>query len=275
MRILPIALGIALVVSAAAPVAQRGRGAAAPTNLQVLPKDTPQQDVVALMQQFTQALGVQCLYCHVQAEPDPPPVVEDAPAPPPAAGRGRGRGQGPPPMNYASDERPQKATARVMLRLVNDINATLRAKVAKPSSEVVAVQCATCHRGITNPQPLADLLSRTMLTKGEGAAVGTYRELRQKYGSTQAYDFREPVLLGLAQQSLATGKPDDALAWARLNLEIYPKSVGTYLALAEVHTRKRDTSAALNDLEKALEIDPANAQAKAQIDLLKKPQPAR
>ena len=38
------------------------RGAAQP---QVLPKDTPPQDVVALMQQFTRALGVQCTYCHV------------------------------------------------------------------------------------------------------------------------------------------------------------------------------------------------------------------
>jgi hypothetical protein len=270
MRILVLALAVGLLVSAATPVAQRGRGAATPTNLQVLPKDIPQQDVLALMQQFTQALGVQCIYCHVQAAPEPPPTVDDDAPPPPAAGRGRGRGQGPPPMNYASDERPQKATARTMLRMVNDINATLRARVAKPSSEVVAVQCATCHRGITNPQQLTDLLSRAMLTKGEGAAVGMYRELRQKYEGTQAYDFREPVLLALAQQSLATGKPDDALAWARLNLEFYPRSVGSYLALAEVHTRKRDRSAAIADLEKALELDPANAQAKSQIELLKK-----
>ena len=76
------------------------------------------------------------------------------------------------------------------------------------------------------------------------------------------------MLLALAQRR-AAGKPDDAPR-ARLNLELYPKSVGTYLALAEVHTRKRDTSAALSDLEKALAIDPGNAQAKSQIELLKK-----
>jgi photosynthetic reaction center cytochrome c subunit len=251
-----------------APLAQRGRGAVTPANLQVLPKDTPQQEVLALMQQFTQALGVQCVYCHVLAAPEPPPDLEDAP-PPPAAGRGRGRGQGPPPMNYSADERPQKATARVMLRLVNDINATLQAKVAKPSSELVAVQCATCHRGVTNPQQLADILSQAMRTKGESAAVGIYRDLRQRYAATQAYDFREPVLLSLAQQSLAAAKPDDALAWARLNLELYPRSVGSYLALADAHTRKRDRNAALADLEKALELDPVNVQAKSQIELLK------
>ena len=268
MRTLVVVLAAALLFSAV-PLAQRGRGAAAPTNLQVLPKDTPQQDVVALMQTFAQALGVQCVYCHVQGAAEPPPDLDDAPPPPPA-GRGRGRGQGPPPMNYAADERPQKATARVMLKLVNDINATLRARVAKPSSDLVTVQCATCHRGVTNPQQLSDILSQAMLTKGEGAAVGIYRDLRQRYQGTQAYDFREPVLLTLAQQSLAGGKPDDAIAWARLNIEIYPTSVGSYLALADAHTRKRDRSAAIGDLEKALELDPANGQARSQIDLLKK-----
>ena len=274
MRTPLVVLAAVLLVSSAL-AAQRGRGAVAggpapiPTNLQVLPKDTPQQDVMALMQQFTQALGVQCVFCHVLAAPEPPPDLDDAP-PVPAAGRGRGRGQGPPPMNYAADERPQKATARTMLRLVNDINATLRAKVAKPSSDLVAVQCATCHRGVTNPQQLTDILAQAMRTKGEGAAVGIYRDLRQRYEGTQAYDFREPVLLSLAQQSLAAAKPDDALAWARLNLERYPKSVGSYLALAEAHTRKRDRNAALADLEKALELDPGNEQAKSQIELLKK-----
>ena len=65
-----LALAIALAVSDLA-AAQAGRGAApagppAPRNLQVLPKDTPAADVVAQMQRFTRALGVQCTYCHVE-----------------------------------------------------------------------------------------------------------------------------------------------------------------------------------------------------------------
>ena len=40
----------------------------------------------------------------------------------------------------------------------------------------------------------------------------------QYYGS-QSHDFTEPVLTRLAQQSLAANKVDDALAWAKLNLE--------------------------------------------------------
>ena len=99
---------------------------------------------------------------------------------------------------------------------------------------------------------LGDLLNQTMTGKGEAAAVALYRELRQKYLGTEAYDFREPVLLDLGRQSLAASKPDDALAWLQLNIEFYPKSTESYLVLAQVHERKRDQAAAIKDLEKVL-----------------------
>jgi hypothetical protein len=73
----------------------------APRNLQVLPKDTSPQDVLALMQQITRALGVQCTYCHVQETP-PLLSAEEAAAQAAAAppvGRGRGRGRGGPQMD--------------------------------------------------------------------------------------------------------------------------------------------------------------------------------
>ena len=79
------------------------------------------------MQQFTRALGVQCTYCHVQNTP-PPLTAEEAAAQaaanPPVAGRGRGRGQGP-QMDFAADDKRQKQTARLMLTLVNDLNARI------------------------------------------------------------------------------------------------------------------------------------------------------
>ena len=235
-------------------------------NLQVLPKDTPPQDVVALMQQFTRALGVQCTYCHVQVMP-PLLTAEEAAAQaavaPPAAGRGRGRGRGGPPMDFAADDKRQKQTARVMLALVSDINATL-ATLGKPAAAdvFVRVQCATCHRGVPNPQQLPDLLAQTMTGKGEAAAVALYRELRQQYFGTEAYDFRESVLLDLGRQSLATHKPDDALAWLQLNIEFYPASAQSYVVLAQVHERKNDRDAAVTDLQKAIELEPTNAETK-------------
>ncbi len=249
--------------------AGRGRGAP-PRNLQVLPKDTAPQEVGAVMQQFTRALGVQCTYCHVQNTP-PPLTAEEAEAQaaanPPAAGRGRGRGQGP-QMDYAADDKRQKQTARLMLTLVNGLNARIAA-IPGRRTDASRVQCATCHRGVPNPQMLGDLLNQTMTGKGEAAAVALYRELRQKYVGTEAYDFRETVLLDLGRRSLAASKPDDALAWLQLNTEFHPKSTESYLVLAQAHERKRDEAAAIKDLEKALAIDPDNSAAKRQLARLR------
>ena len=237
-----VALGVCGAAAAQPPATQAGRGAAAPRNLKVLPKDTPPQDVVALMQQFTRALGVQCTYCHVEVTA-PLLTAEEAAAAaaaaPPVAGRGRGRGRGAgPQMDFASDDKRQKQTARLMLTMVNDINARLSAAIRKPAADIVRVQCATCHRGITNPAQLSDVLRQTMLGKGESAAVAQYRELRQGYLNSEAYDFREAVLLDLGRESLATHKPDDALAWLQLNLEFYPQSVPSWMALAQAHVAK-------------------------------------
>jgi tetratricopeptide (TPR) repeat protein len=252
-----------------APPPGRGRGAA-PRNLQVLPRDTSPQDVLAVMQQFTRALGVQCTYCHVQNTP-PPLTAEEAEAQAAAApqpGRGRGRGQPGPQMDFASDDKRQKQTARLMLTLVNDINARI-AKLPTGTAPRTTVQCATCHRGIPNPQLLSDLLNQTMTTKGEAAAVALYRDLRQKYLGTESYDFRESVLLDLGRQSLATAKPDDALAWLQLNVEFNPKSTESYIALAQAHERKRDAAAAVKDLDKALALEPDNAAIKRQVARLR------
>jgi tetratricopeptide (TPR) repeat protein len=255
-------------VAAQTPPAQNGpgRAAAAPRNLQVLPKDTPPQDVVALMQQFTRGLGVQCTYCHVEVTAPlltaEEAAAQAAAAPPPVAGRGRGRGRGAgPQMDFASDDKRQKRTARLMLTLVNDLNTRLAAAIRKPPDGIVRVQCATCHRGITNPAQLSDLLRQTMLGKGEGAAVAQYRELRLAYLDTEAYDFREAVLLDLGRESLAARKPDDALAWLQLNVEFYPRSAPSFVAMAEAHLAKRDPDAARIDLRRVLEQDPANADA--------------
>jgi len=69
----------------AAPQGQAPAGQTAPHNLQVLPKDWTQQQVVTLMRTFTAGLGQQCTYCHVA--------------------------------DRASDEIPKKAIARKMIAM--------------------------------------------------------------------------------------------------------------------------------------------------------------
>src|SRR5215468_9488301 len=96
------------------PASAQQRGADAATagapaahqNLKVLPADLPQAQLLQTMQGFTQALGVQCGYCHATA-----PTPE-------GGGRGvaggRGRGPAAPQFDFPSDEKPAKKAAREM-----------------------------------------------------------------------------------------------------------------------------------------------------------------
>jgi tetratricopeptide (TPR) repeat protein len=215
-----------------------------PKNLQVLPKDTPRPQVIAAMQGFTQALGVQCSYCHVLEGPN-------------------GRN------DTAADDKPTKSTARVMMRLTGEINRTLGTEVGKPAAELTRVQCVTCHRGVAIPKQLSEILSRTSADKGLPAAIDQYRDLRKRYYGAQSYDFSENGLLGLVQQTIAANRTDEAVAWLQLNLEYYPQSARSFLLMAQAYQRKNDKDAALQNVQKALAIEPQNAQAKRALDQLK------
>jgi hypothetical protein len=100
------------------PPAGRGAAPPAPKNLKLL---APATDIRFVMQGFAQALGVQCVYCHVQGD-------------------------------FASDTNPKKETARKMIAMVRQIDASF------PSSDGVfpagyhEVDCITCHRGSAKPE---------------------------------------------------------------------------------------------------------------------------
>jgi hypothetical protein len=108
---------------------QRAGGAppAPPKNLQVLPKDTPAPQVVALMRTFNTGLGVQCGYCHEFV------------------------GAGNPANDMAADTKTPKLVARVMMQMTSEINAKLAANIKKPADQITKVECATCHRGAAIP----------------------------------------------------------------------------------------------------------------------------
>jgi hypothetical protein len=112
-----------------------GRGRGAPqgfTNLQVFPKDVMPQQLVQTMQAFNTALGVMCDHCHVDF------------------------GRGNPMTDMASDMKPQKSIARVMMRMTQGVNQQIQGAVTqKPQDQVTRVQCATCHRGQAIPQVAA------------------------------------------------------------------------------------------------------------------------
>jgi photosynthetic reaction center cytochrome c subunit len=88
------------------------------TNLQVLPKDIKKQDLVNTMRGFSMQLGVRCTYCHQSMD------------------------------NFASDAKDEKQSARLMLKMVAQINADYISKVPDMPAPVT---CWTCHRGKGHP----------------------------------------------------------------------------------------------------------------------------
>lgn len=101
-----------------------------PTNLQVLPKDISGPDLIALMRGYTQALGVECGFCHASNPQTGHP-------------------------DFASDTNPEKTIARTMIAMTSEINAKYLSTVKDPDATPAdkTVTCGTCHRGRSMPEP--------------------------------------------------------------------------------------------------------------------------
>ena len=84
----------------------------------------PGADIRFVMQSFTQALGVQCTFCHVQGD-------------------------------FASDANPKKDVARKMIGMVRQIDGTFPASAGIYPDGYHEVDCNTCHRGSTKPETKA------------------------------------------------------------------------------------------------------------------------
>jgi tetratricopeptide (TPR) repeat protein len=188
------------------------------------------------MQEVAQALGVRCEYCH-------------------SAPRGSGQAE------------PKKDIALAMMAMTRELNAKVQAATGKPANEATRVECVTCHRGVAIPQPLSAIILRTVAEKGGVAAVEQYRDLRKQFYSRATYDFSEEALLEMVQR-VVQGRPDDAIALLRMNLEFNPQSAKTYALLGFAYTRKVDDASAIANLQKSLELDPTNAMVRGRLEQL-------
>ena len=95
-------------------------------NLQILPKDISKDSLDKIMDGFKAALGVRCNFCH-------------------AFNNGK--------MDFASDEKPEKASAREMMKMTNKINLKyFGGKKEVFNQAVMEVSCNTCHNGKAHPE---------------------------------------------------------------------------------------------------------------------------
>jgi CubicO group peptidase (beta-lactamase class C family) len=111
---------------------------------------------------------------------------------------------------------------------------------------------------------LAHDLAETVLSRGVGAAITQYRELKR--ANSPNYTFDENALNGLGYGLLQKNRIADAIAIFKLNVEEYPKSGNVYDSLAEAYAKDGQKQQAIDNYRKSLELDPKNKNA---VDKLK------
>src|SRR2546430_17320299 len=140
-------------------------------NVKVIPKSTPVMQVVGIMRNFAGGLGVRCQFCHVGQE-------------------GMPLGQ----FDFAKDEKRTKLTARQMMRMVDEINRRLDTlpEHAQMTSHV-EVTCNTCHRGVSRPMSLEQLIQETAQTAGVDFPTRAPPAPRHGQYGRPGPDLREPT----------------------------------------------------------------------------------
>jgi tetratricopeptide (TPR) repeat protein len=214
------------------------------TNLKVLPKDISKDELVGIMRGFAGDLGVRCNHCHVGS----------------ASGDLR-------EMHFAADDKKEKATARVMLAMVTEINGSLipRAGIEKP----LQVKCGTCHHGVNRPQSITDVTKTEFEKGGVDAATANYLALKEKYYGADAYNFKPEPLNAVAEWLSEDKKDNDAaIAIMQFNIEQNPGVAYCYNLLGRIQAGAGQKDAAIASLKKAIELDPEDKWSKGILEKL-------
>ena len=214
-------------------------------NLKVLPKDTPKEKLQATMVGFARSLGVRCPFCHVGQEGQPLTTFD-----------------------FVSDQKPTKDVARGMLKMVRSINKDLH-KMRIPELNRVEVQCITCHRGRPRPMALSDELADVYQKAGIDSTVARYTMLRDRFYGAGSYDFTEHSLSELGSSLMAKGRNDDAIRIFQLNVQQYPSSSFAYSSLADAYAAAGQKDLAIQNYEKAVQLEPRNREAEQKLKALR------
>ncbi|MEP6472226.1 MAG: c-type cytochrome [Gemmatimonadota bacterium] len=211
-------------------------------NTKVIPHSTPVPQVIGAMRNITIGLGVRCPFCHVGEE-----------------------GKGLETFDFPSDKKRTKLVARQMMRMVADINKRLDTIPERPSVGV-EVTCRTCHRGVSRPMPLYQVIQEAAKAGGADSAVRTYAALREKFMDRDAYDFGESSLNVAAFRLAREDKHfDDALILLATNEKNFPGSSGLAVFRGNILLMKGDSSGAADAFREAIKRDSTNGEARGRL----------
>jgi len=219
------------------------------TNLELLEKDITKGRLVSVMRGWTSSLGVRCNHCHV----GPDNLVG---------------------MDFASDEKATKRTARRMLLMARAVNLELLADlpVVSDGAKHQNVSCYTCHRGQAKP-PLNIVVELGGVAEVDGvdAALAHYDELRSEHYGDGVYDFSDNALAQAARYLLETGQPMAAIKALEKVLEYNPQSAESLAMIGMIHMESGDAEAAKAAFESALALDSDSPMARRALEALMSP----
>ena len=238
----PLYLIIFMLVSPVSLAQQAGKDIYAnPENLKVLPEDISSRDLGNTMKGFAMGLGARCETCHV-GEPDTPLDTFD----------------------FASDEKDMKRKARVMIKMVREINDVFVPGLNEiEDSPRVEVRCVTCHRGLQQPKLIQDVLDEQLAENGLEATLVKYAKLRDDYFGSHSYDFSEFTLPMYVQGLAKKKKLQEAIALEKVNAGYFPESYYTFFVLAELYKVANQTELAIESYTTAIRLNP---QAKSFLE---------
>src|SRR6059058_4164350 len=103
------------------------------TNLKVLPRNISSKNLSKIMvDDFEDGLGVSCGFCHVEEKDSHR-------------------------LDYASDAKPEKQIARIMMKMTIGINKRyFKLKHALIGDSILHITCVTCHNGQPRPGNLEE-----------------------------------------------------------------------------------------------------------------------
>jgi tetratricopeptide (TPR) repeat protein len=210
-------------------------------NTEVISRATPVIQVIGMMRNFSGNLGVRCSYCHEGRE-DQELTQYD----------------------FAANTKRPKRVAIQMMRMVEEINRRLDT-LPERTAQGLRVTCATCHRGVARPIPLSALVTDVAQTSGSDSALTAYRNLRQRYYGSDAYDFSEPSLNIAAFRLARAGKFEEALRILKVNAEQFPTSSAMEVFRGNIQLMRGDTTAAATAFREAIRRDPRNDEAAGRL----------
>jgi glyoxylase-like metal-dependent hydrolase (beta-lactamase superfamily II) len=113
--------------------------------------------------------------------------------------------------------------------------------------------------------PVIPMLKETMGKKGMAAAVDRCRSLWKN--EKEEYNFSETGLNQFGYQLLDREDKGPAIELFKFIVEIYPSSANAYDSLGEAYMADGNTTLAIKNFEKSLQLNPANANA---VEMLKR-----